>query len=115
MATLKDLKEIVLSLPETSEGTHFHLISYKVSGKSVIGIEKDNKHITMGMDKPDIKRLAKENPDVFEEIWRSKKYLIGVRFNIERVSKEQLKNLVELTWQFKAPKKKVKEFKKGKA
>ena len=110
MANLSDLKKFALRLPETSEGTHFRLPVFKVLEKPFVVIQKDNTHSFILLDKPNVIRLRNENPDIFEEVWQSKKYLIGLKINIDKVSTKQLQQMVELAWRNKAPKKLVKEF-----
>lgn len=110
MATLNDLKKIVLNLPETSEGTHFRLMCYKALGKSFVGIEKDNIHISFRLDKNSIQKLSSESPDVFKEVWQNQRSLIGIRFNVEKVTEDQLQQIVELAWRNIMPKKLIKEF-----
>jgi predicted DNA-binding protein (MmcQ/YjbR family) len=110
MATLKDLKKIVLKLPDTTDSTHFNLHSYKVSDKPFIVIQKDNTHIILKLDKPNIAKFVAEESDVFEEVWQQKKHLIGVRLDIGTVSVKKIRHLVELSWRTKAPKKLIKSF-----
>jgi hypothetical protein len=110
MASLNELKEIALSLPETIEGTHFHLLAYKVLDKPFIGLDKTKTTVMLSLDKPNIQKFVAENPGVFKEVWQTGKYLIGISFKLDSVWAEQLQQLVELSWKNKAPKKLVKEF-----
>lgn len=103
MATVNDLREIVLSLPATSEGTHFRLPSFQVNGKNFIGIQPDGR-VTMSMDPPYIANLVAQDPAVFAEIRRSDKP-IGVSVDLARVDRQQLRELAERAWRSKAPKK----------
>jgi hypothetical protein len=107
MATLDDLRKFALSLPETKEGSHFHLVAFRVADKPFVSIEKNNTHAGFALDKPDITALVAQAPDVYQEVWQSSKYLIGIRVELKRISAKQLKHLVELAWRKKAPKKLV--------
>jgi hypothetical protein len=51
MATPDELHSIVLALPETTEGTHFHQPVYRVSDKPFLAIEKDNLYVTARLKK----------------------------------------------------------------
>jgi hypothetical protein len=110
MADLNDLRDIILKLPETCKGTHFRLPTYKVLDKSFVGLDKDQIHIMISLDKTNIHHFITDNPEVFKEVWQSGKYLVGIRFSIDHVSIDQLQNLIELAWRNKAPKKLVKKF-----
>ena len=105
MATLDDLRKFALSLPETKEGSHFHLVAFRVADKPFVSIEKNKTHAGFALDKSDIAALVAQAPDVYEEVWRNGKYLIGLRVELKRISAKQLKRLVELAWRQKAPRK----------
>lgn len=113
MATLDELHSIALALPDTSEGTHFHLRTYDVSGKGFVSIEKDQDHVLIRLDRENIGKLVREDPAIFEEVWQSKKYLIGIRFELAKVPAKKLQQLVEQSWRMRAPKKLIQAFEKG--
>ncbi|WP_188454820.1 MmcQ/YjbR family DNA-binding protein [Virgibacillus oceani] len=110
MATLEQLHSIVLSYPDTSEGTHFHMRSYDVSGKGFVSIDKDQSHVMLRLDRETINRVVHDDPEIFKEVWRNKKYLIGIRFELAKVPAKQLGQIVEQSWKTKAPKKLIKSF-----
>ena len=80
-------------------------MAFRVADKPFVSIEKNNTHAGFALDKADIASLVAQAPDVYEEVWQSGKYLIGVRVELKRISAKQLKHLVELAWRKKAPKK----------
>ena len=92
MADLNDLREIILKFPGTSEGKHFRLPAYKVLDKPFVGLEKDQIHIMISLDKTNIHHFISDHPKVYEEVWQAGKYLVGIRFSIDHVSKAQLQN-----------------------
>lgn len=92
MASLDELRSVVLSLPETSEGTHFRRPVYRVADKPIVAVEKDQLHVTVRLDKETIQSLVKEDPVLFEEIWQNGKHLIGIRFELAKVSRENATN-----------------------
>ena len=104
MATSDDLRKFALSLPETKEGSHFHLVAFRVADKPFVSTEKNNTHAGFALEKPDIEALVAQAPDVYEEVWQSGKYLVGVRLELKKASAKQLKHIVELAWRKKAPK-----------
>jgi hypothetical protein len=108
MATPDELRSIVLALPETTEGTHFRQPVYRVSDKPFLAIEKDNLHVTARLTKQEIQAFVSDNPVIFDEVWQSGKHLIGIRFALDKVSKETLRQIIEQSWRTKAPKKLIK-------
>ena len=108
MASLDDLRQFILSLPETSEGTHFRRPVFRVGDKPIISVEKDQGHVTVRLDRETIETLVNEDEGRFEEIWQNGKHLIGIRFDIANVSTEQLHRILEQSWRTKAPKKRIK-------
>ncbi len=105
MATADDLRKFALALPETTAGSHFRLVAFRVADKPFVSIEENNTHVGFALHKADIEALVAQAPDVYEEVWQSGKYLIGIRVELKRISAKQLKHLVELAWRKKAPKK----------
>lgn len=105
MATVDDLRKFVLALPETTEGTHFHLAASRVAGQAFIGIERDNSHAAFSLSPEDIATLTVEAPGVCERLRRNGKFLIGVCVELKRLAIKQLKHLVGLSCRKKAPKK----------
>ncbi len=110
MATLNALRKYALAFPATDEGKHFHLNAFRVAEKPFMVIEKDEAHAMARLDKANIRTLVDENPQLFEEVWQTGKYLIGVRFALAKISAKQLKQVIELAWRTKAPKKLIRAF-----
>src|SRR5579859_6990840 len=102
MATLQDIREIVLALPEVEAASHFHLPSFKVSGKNFIGIQNDGVHVTFAMSEQQAHELLEQWPALFEEIRRFDT-LIGIRADLPQMSVELLRQVVNLSWRSKAP------------
>ena len=107
MATLNDLRKFALALPGATEGRHFHLVAFRVADKPFVSVEKNNTHAGFALDKPQIEALVAQAPDIYEEVWQSGKFLVGVRVELKRITAKQLKQLLEFAWQKKAPKKLV--------
>jgi hypothetical protein len=105
MANIEDLRDIALVLPKTTEGTHFHLPSYQVSGKNFITIHKDG-HLNMSIDPARVADIVAEDPAAFAALRRFDKP-IGITVDLAKVHKQRLAELVTLAWRNKAPKKLV--------
>jgi hypothetical protein len=111
MGSLDDLHSFVLALPETSEGTHHHLSpAYSISGKPFIVIEKDRVHVLMRLNPQAVQSLVNEDPATYEEVWRMRKHLIGIKFALAKVSAKKLHQIVELSWRTMASKKLIQSF-----
>lgn len=104
MATFDDLRTCALALPDMTEGTHFRLPAFRVSGQPIIGIDKDGVHATMRLDEHSVRSIVDDDPGTFAEVWQSGKHLIGIRFALAGVSVDRLHQLVELSWRTKAAK-----------
>lgn len=105
MATLAELTNIILQLPDTSEGTHFRLPCFKVQDKPFISVSKNQAEVSMSMDKTTIAQLLAERPDVYRGVWQSGKHLIGISFDIDKVDEADLRRITILAWKHKVPKK----------
>lgn len=105
MADVDDLRRMALALPETTEGTHFHLASFQVRGRNFGVIEKDG-HLLLSVEPTQVPALIAEDPDAFGEVRRFDR-LIGLRADPAKLPEQRLAQVVELAWRHKAPKKLV--------
>jgi hypothetical protein len=105
---LSELRAIALALPEVEEGPPVpaarRIASFKVAGKSFLGVEKDVRTITVSLAEKDAKVVVAENPDSYEEIWRNGQIFMGLRVDLARISVPKLRELIEKSWRHSAPK-----------
>ncbi|TDD46498.1 MmcQ/YjbR family DNA-binding protein [Nonomuraea terrae] len=96
MSTVHDLRSLALSLPDTTEGTHFKRPTIRIQGKNVIGVEGET-HVTFALPAEAAEATALQAPASIELIERNGKP-IGVRVELARCSATFLAELVRICW-----------------
>jgi hypothetical protein len=109
LISLSELRAIAMTLPEVVEGPPVpaacRIASFKVAGKSFLGVEKGGMSMTVSLPEKEAKAVAAEHPDAYyEEIWRNRKIFMGLRVDLSRVSDRRVHELVETSWRHRAPK-----------
>lgn len=108
MILLSELRTIAMTLPEVVEGPAVpaarRIASFKVAGKSFVGVEKGGATMTIAFAEKAAKALVAGHPDVYEEIWRDGKVFMGLRVNLSGVPARRVHELVEISWRHRAPK-----------
>jgi hypothetical protein len=105
---LSEIRAIALALPEVEEGPPVQaarrIASFKVAGKSFVGVEKGGATMTLSLAEQDAKSIAAEHPEAYQEIWRNRKIFMGLRVDLSKVTRRQLQKLIEKSWRHSAPK-----------
>ncbi len=83
--------------------------SFKVRGKSFLGLEKGGLTMTLSLAERDARATAVSHPNGHEEIWRNGKFL-GLRMELSKISSRELRNMIELSWRHSAPKRIADQF-----
>ncbi|MGP3948740.1 MmcQ/YjbR family DNA-binding protein [Streptomyces sp. 7N604] len=101
-----------MALPEVEETTHFRLPSFKVRGRPFVGMEKGDTTVIVAVAQAEAQAAAAEDAEVYQEVWRAGgphgRIFVGLRVDLGGgVSAERLRELTELTWRHKAPKRLV--------
>ena len=116
MTSFSELRAIAMSMPEVVEGPPVpaarRIASFKVGGKSFIGVEKGCATVTIALPEKAAKALVAEHPGAYAEIWRDGKIFMGLRVHLSVVSAHGVHELVEISWRHKAPKNMVAAFDK---
>lgn len=107
MIGLDDLREYALPLPDVTEGTHFRLPSFKVADKGFVTLQKGETHAILGVDESQASAAVARDPDACEPVWRNERIFVGLRVDLARVTGAHVRELVELAWRNKAPKRVV--------
>ena len=113
MITLDDIRGYAMALPEVEEATHFNLPSFKVRGRGFVVIEKGDTHAIVSVDEAETKAAVADDPDAFEEVWRSGRIFVGLRVDLTKASAGRTRGLVEHAWRNKAPKRLVAAYEKN--
>lgn len=108
MIGLVELRAIALALPEVEEGPPVQaarrIAAFKVAGKSFVGVEKGASTITVSLAETEAKTIVGEYPEAYEEIWRNGKIFMGLRVDLSKVSSRRVRELIEKSWRYSAPK-----------
>lgn len=117
MIGLEDIRQYALALPEVEETTHFGLPSFKVKGKPFAGVEKGDATAIVSIGQADAQTALVADPEIYEEVWRAGgphgRIFVGIRIVLAKVPAERLRELIELAWRHKAPKRLVGAFAEG--
>lgn len=102
-----------MTLPEVEEGPPVRaarrVASFKVAGKSFLGMEEGYVTMTVSLAEKEAKAVAAKHPDAYEEIWRNGKIFMGVRIDLSKVPARQVRSLIEKSWRHSAPRRIVDE------
>jgi hypothetical protein len=100
-------RQLALSLPETVEADHHGRPSFRVANK-IFATLWDEMHMNVMLDEPGILTAVQADPDVCEEVLWGKR-LAALRVSLEHVSVAQLGDLLADAWEWKAPKRLLKD------
>ncbi len=80
---------MAMILPEVEEGPPVpaarRIASFKVAGKSFLGVEMGGMTMTVSLSEKEGKAVAAGHPDAYEEIWRNGKTFMGLRVDLSKV------------------------------
>lgn len=86
-----------MTLPGVEEGPPAkaarRIASFKVAGKSFLGIETGEATMTVSLAEEQARSLSAEDPQAYEEIWRGKR-LLGLRVQLSKVSATRVRELI---------------------
>ena len=104
---------MVMSLPDVEEGPPVpaarRILSFKVAGKSFLGVEKGGLTLTVSLAEDKAKAMAAAHPDAYEEIWRNGTTFMGLRVNVSKLTPRELHEVIDQSWRHSAPKRIVDE------
>jgi hypothetical protein len=116
MIELKELRAMVMSLPEVEEGPPVpaarRIVAFKAGGKSFLGVEKGGLTLTVSLAEEEAKAMAAAHPDAYEEIWRNGTTFMGLRVHMFKLRSCELREVIERSWRHSAPKRIVDEYNK---
>jgi len=114
MIGLRELRDAALNLPEVEEGppvrAAHRIASFRVAGKSFLGLETGGVRITVRLAEEEAKAVAAEHPDACEEIWRDGKAFMGLRVDLSRMPARRVRELIRKSWSYNAPKRLLAEY-----
>lgn len=94
------VRRFILSLPDTSEGTHHGHPDFRVAGRIFAGLSPDRHTVNMRCDPVNLSFLTRQAPNVYRDVWGGKWMGITLSLAVPR-------NVMELlmdAWRLAAPK-----------
>jgi len=105
MVTIRQVRQLALSLPEAVEADHHGMPSFRVA-KKIFATVPDNAHLHV-MVGPDEKDMAVASaPEAYRELMWGKR-LAGVRVDLAAAGMDLLAVLLREAWRRKAPRRLV--------
>jgi len=109
VAQFSDLRRIALSFPEVEEGVAYGSPIFKIKGKMIARLREDDMSIVVKVDKMTRSSLLDGAPDIyFIEDHYLEHPLILIQLN--KISIDDLRSLVEIAWRMTASKRAVQGF-----
>jgi hypothetical protein len=108
--SMADLREYAMPLPEVVEKPHFRLPGFRVADKLLAHMEKGDEHVIVCVGQEEAAAAAKNEPDVYSEVWRDGKIYVGLRVDLAKVTTKRMQELIENAWRNRAPKRVVAKF-----
>ncbi|MEU4623105.1 hypothetical protein AB0G04_24420 [Actinoplanes sp. NPDC023801] len=62
------------------------------------------------VQQPAAEQSAANNPDIYSPVWRNERILVGLRVDPTRITHARMRELIELAWRNRAPKRLVTEY-----
>jgi len=108
VADIESARRFALSLPGANEEPHFDLTSFRVNGKIFATAPPDGSHLHVFVGDDEIAASVAEDPDAFEPLlWGQR--VRGLRVRLPAAPQDRVAELLEESWQRKAPRSLVAE------
>lgn len=102
VTSLRDAREIALSLPDAVEADHFGNPSFRVYDR-IFATVPDALHLNVMIDPFDVEAAVRLAPTACAELWWGKE-VRGVRVELRHASRRLVGDLLEAAWRRRAPK-----------
>ncbi|HEX8347210.1 MAG TPA: MmcQ/YjbR family DNA-binding protein [Actinoplanes sp.] len=104
MIVLADIRGYAMALPDVVEKPHFRLPAFRVADRLFAHLEKGDAHAIVCVGPDEARTAASNEPDVYQEVWRNGQIFVGLRVDLAKVSQQRMRQLIELAWRNRAPK-----------
>jgi hypothetical protein len=102
--TLAQLRKHALSLPGATEESHFERTSFRVNGKIFVTAKPSESHVHVFVPEQDREpALAMHSDYVSKLLWGGK--VVGLRVELPKAQPSVVRDLVDIAWKAKAPRK----------
>ncbi len=101
MATMRSVRSMALSLPESTEQDHHGMASFRVRGR-IFATVPDPAHVRVMVDEPEVNAACAEASASCEPLYWGRR-LAGVVVEVRTVPTPLLRELLAEAWRRKAP------------
>ena len=100
---LADVRRFALSLPAVTEEPHFHLSSFRVTGKIFATVPPEGTHLHVFVNGEELEIMPLAKPKAYEKLLWGKR-VAGLRVTLAAAKADDVKDLLRTAWRRKAPK-----------
>ena len=101
MVNLKQVRALVLGMPEVVEADHHGRPSFRI-GNRILASLPDDEHVNVFCGEDEARASVQEHPQSLELLWWGKR-LYGVRVLVESVEPALLAEVLDEAWRRRAP------------
>lgn len=101
--TLADVRDLAMDLRGTTESPHHRYTSFRVRGRIYATAPKEGGRLHVFVDEEDRERMVRIDPSTYESLGWGRK-VVGLRVDLARAQREDVKALLHAAWQRKLPK-----------
>lgn len=100
---ISEVRRFALSLPEATEQPHFHLLSFRVTGKIFATVAPDGSFMNVFVDDAEREIMVTVDPNAYESLpWGKTAYL---HVHLAAAKARDVQGLLRAAWERRAPKK----------
>jgi hypothetical protein len=100
--TLAEVRVLAMGLQGTTESPHHRFTSFRVRGRIYATAPKEGGFLHVFVDEEDRDRMVRLDPQAYEKLGWGRK-IVGLRVDLGRAAREDVKSLLRTAWQRKLP------------
>lgn len=100
--TLAETRDLAMELRGTTESPHHRYTSFRVRGRIYATAPKEGGFLHVFVDEEDRERMVRIDPATYETLGWGRK-IAGLRVDLARAQREDVKALLRAAWQRKLP------------
>lgn len=101
--TLAEVRNLAMNLHGSTESPHHRYTSFRLRGRIYATAPKEGGFLHVFVDEPDRDRLLRLDPQTYEKLGWGKK-VVGLRVDLGRARRDDVKELLRTAWQRKLTK-----------
>lgn len=101
--TLAEVRILAMDLRGSTESPHHRYTSFRLRGRIYATAPKEGGSLHVFVDEEDRERMVRLDPQTYEKLGWGRK-VVGLRVDLGRARREDVKALLRAAWQRKLPK-----------